>query len=816
MERQWPELPPYVSETYVPGEGPRWATMAFVGEAPGEEEDLAGRPFIGAAGRLLTKVLARAGLKREHVYITNVFKHRPERNNILLFYEDKHMRRLRPEVHDTYDQLIAELQRLENLEIVVLLGTVPLRALFGKSGITKYRGSPLRHPAFPNVWFLPTYHPAFALRKWVWTHIIAADIQKARDIVEGRIQPHRPRNPILPSHENFHQRCLHFLRNIESGATVVCDVEVIGQHASCIVLATSPTECCVVPFYHEAYEDKSFWSYEDEKVVWGEIIRILEDENITKVFHNAMFDVPFLLRLHNIRVRGPILDTMIMHHDVYPELPKGLDFLTSFYLAEPYYKDDLKIWRQLPGDMDTLWEYTAKDGLYTYEAFEILKQEVKQAGVQRIVQFDHSLIEPLTYMSVRGFRIDRDRIEELRKYLEETETRAVMTLQDIAGWEVNPRSPQDIRTLLYTKPPKGFGFEERYNVKSGSVTTDEETITHFIKSIPDVRDPRRLALQAILDARRANKLRSTYIEMRDVGGRVLTSYRIGGTFTGRLSSSRDIFGHGLQMQNIPKHIRAIFVPDPGRILVQADLSQAEARVVAALAQDDRLLGVFESGGDIHRINASNIFNKPVDQVTDKERQLAKRVVHASNYDMGWRKLSIVTGIPAADAKILLETYHNTYLGIRAWHRAVQEELARTRTLWNPFGRRYVFLDRWGPELFRAAYAAVPQGTVADLLNQALLKFYRAASMDPRLSTVEILTQVHDSIVFQVSEDQFLYACQVLKRFMEMEFKVPSPLGGVPKKIRIPADFEAGYNWGPYDPETNPKGLQPIEVEVPRP
>ena len=304
-------------------------------------------------------------------------------------------------------------------------------------------------------------------------------------------------------------------------------------------------------------------------------------------------------------------------------------------------------------------------------------------------------------------------------------------------------------------------------------------------------------------------------------GRMRTVLSVSGTETGRLASRTPPCGFGTNFQNIKNKLRQIFIPDLGFELWTADSSQAEARVVAVLAQQWDLVDLFERGDiDVHWENAKRIFELKKDMVYDSHnkehfrmRYLAKRIIHASNYGMSWYKfrqlLLTDAGLDLSkqEAEGLLETYHRIYPNIRGvYHRGIINQLRKSRELVNPYGRRRIFHDRWPSkgegELFRQAFAFWPQSTIADMINNVLLDYWRWSKTT--LGRVQVLHQNHDEIVYQVRPAYSKVAAEKLKSLMERPIKIGS------YSLVIPAEFSTGMNWGKYS-QTNLKGLQEVAV-----
>jgi DNA polymerase-1 len=274
---------------------------------------------------------------------------------------------------------------------------------------------------------------------------------------------------------------------------------------------------------------------------------------------------------------------------------------------------------------------------------------------------------------------------------------------------------------------------------------------------------------------------STYLT--DEGERIRCSYVVGGTKTGRLSSRESIFGSGTNLQNIPKGVcRRMFIPDEGKVFIEADLSQAEARVVAYLSGEEKLIELFEGGGDVHKQVAAWIYSKDVCQVEGQERELAKRLVHASNYGIGPRTFAHHAGIKEGEARVLLQRYFDTFPKIKEWHLRTQASLSKSKTLVTPMGRKRHFYGRWGDQLFREVYAYVPQSTVADVLNLAMIRF-NCMSVDE-----QIMLQIHDAFVIQTPKDKVESSIGKLRGAFCITVTINS------YEFVIPVGIKVGNNW----------------------
>lgn len=328
------------------------ARIAIVGEAPGEQEILLGRPFIGAAGLELNQQLKAAGILRSECFLTNVFDIRPENNDVERLCYDKGEERplgyslpaLRPGKYFRSEIALPALERLRSElstcgpdggppTLVVALGNTALWALCETSGIGKLRGAPLASTLLPGVKVLPTYHPAATLRDYSLGVIAITDFIKARREAEF---PDIRRPP----------RTIYIAETLEDvltydyykGNSLAFDVETSPKRRIllCLGLAPSPREALVIPFVNQLQPDYSYWSAEDEVQIWKKLREVMSSSH-PKVGQNGAYDFQWLAA-HKVQVRNWRADTMIAHHALYPELPKGLAFLGSVYTDEVAWK----------------------------------------------------------------------------------------------------------------------------------------------------------------------------------------------------------------------------------------------------------------------------------------------------------------------------------------------------------------------------------------------------------------------------------------------------------------------------------------------
>lgn len=772
--------------------------IAFVGEAPGETEERERLPFVGGAGKILNGMLQEAGIDRAACYFTNVMRIRPPGNDFSKFYDvtkegKKKVTRPSPALLDGWQRLHDELQSIKP-NLVVALGAEPLRALAGRPlPITKWRGSVL---SLPCGKVLATYHPAAVMRQWDWRPVSVFDLRRA---VKESLSPkivHRPRNVTICETKDAIQRAF---ADLLSADCISFDIETETQQITCIGLSTSPEHAWVIPFWFQA--SGSFWDEADEQRIWSALKALFADPSKRFIAQNAQFDMTFLYRLYGIDVKNLWMDTMAAHALLYPELPKGLDFMASIYTDAPYWKDQ--------GQSDSaeeFWRYCGLDAMVTLECALEIEKELKEEGQWDFYErHTQKLVRPLYEMSLRGIRIDKEKRKKATRVYERYLASVSRRLNEAVGREINPNSPVQMTKLLYGPAADGgLGLKKVMVVDKESGGEKSTTNELAIKTL--MRTSKHPVLPLILKHREAQKILSTYLRAElDPDGRMRCSYIIGGTKegkggtkTGRLSSRETPFGTGTNLQNIPRGIvRELFVPDPGCVFVQADLSQAEARVVAYLAGEDRLIRVFEEGGDIHKKNAVAIFGVRLEDVTKDQRQLAKKVVHASNYGMGARKFrdelfkETGTWLEEGAVKRMLWAYFNSYPRIKNWQTTTQHVVNRVRRLTTPLGRKRAFLGAWTQDLVREALAHAPQSTVGDLLNMGIIRLHEIFTAPEVIyQLIELLLQVHDSVMAQCPDtpDEIKRTADVLRDALTIPFEVNG------RTLVIPVDISVGYNW----------------------
>lgn len=342
----------------VPGRGPDVAPLCFVGEAPGTNETLYGRPFVGPAGEELFRMLSETGINPNDCYFTNVFKHQPRDNDVSVFFAKRSQgipvdlsrppyrlgQYLRAQFKPDIDDLNRELvQRRAN--VVVALGATALWALLGHAKISAYVGTASAPTAERPFWVLPTFHPAAVLRQWSYRPTVLENLKKASDLLVRPISPVPGSTPVGPKlkikiNPKLSEVEVFALKALEAPLMAV-DVETAFGQIRTISFSLDETSAFVVPFWEPP--GPAYWSTLDDEVRAWTAVRVALSGPGTKVFHNAAFDIQYLWRVHGIPVHGPIEDTMVAYHALEPELPKGLGDLGALFLDMPAWKAEHKM-----------------------------------------------------------------------------------------------------------------------------------------------------------------------------------------------------------------------------------------------------------------------------------------------------------------------------------------------------------------------------------------------------------------------------------------------------------------------------------------
>ncbi|MBQ4189872.1 MAG: DNA polymerase I [Bacteroidales bacterium] len=506
--------------------------------------------------------------------------------------------------------------------------------------------------------------------------------------------------------------------------------------------------------------------------------RLLEDPSVLKTGYEVKYQLN-LLAAAGVKLNGRILDVELMHYLLNPEKTHKLDILAKSYLGtslDDGAKGDFT--GTLFSDEDSVPQPSSK----IKEAAAIMQisariwNEMKEAGVVRLYEkMEEPLIRVLSSMERVGVKIDLESLKDFADSLRAEIAEKEALVRKLSGEpSLNVGSPKQIGEVLFEKmkiDPKA-----RKSAR-GSWSTDEETLLEYADKNP--------IIEAILDYRAAKKLLSTYIEpfpdyISEQDGRVHTTFNQALTSTGRLSSSNP------NLQNIPirtergREIRKAFVPEgPDGLILSADYSQIELRVMAHMCGDGHMLKAFQEGEDVHAATAAKIFGVPVAEVTADQRRKAKTANFGIMYGISAFGLAQRLRVPRSEAKRLIDGYFESFPSIRAF---IDNTIAQARTdgyVQTLFGRRRYIQDiniqnatlRALAE--RNAVNAPIQGTAADIIKLAMIavdKELRESGMNSRM-----VLQIHDELVFETDIKEVEALKSLVTRCMENVIKLSVPL-----------------------------------------
>lgn len=782
------------------------ADIAFVGEAPGDIEVLKNEPFVGPAGSQLNRICAACRIARHQIYLTNACKAKLPGNKSDKLWTAKGWRH--PAWGELQANLIDELSEFPG-KVILLLGNTPMRLLIDEprfDSITKYRGSFYLAEQFPHlkdklagkiIGF--SYHPSFTLYSGNPIHFytMIVDFTKAMKINDDpSLLTDNTKIFVKPTFEAV----LEFLSIVKTKEHAAFDIEATPEFITCFSLAVYHNN--EIPSMSVPVMDNNgnYWTTEQEVQIWINLAEILNDPKIKIICQNGMFDLMFILRTMNIKTDNFYFDTMLAQHICYTELPKGLDYLTSVYTYYPYYKDEGKqAHLKVIKDWNQYWFYNAKDSAYLLPISERLIEEINEFDCQDAMEYTMNLHKPLMEMEFNGLLTDQAGIIKAKKKFENRISALHHGLNKLAGKEINVGSSKQMIAYFY-----GICMIKPYvNRKTGNVSCDTVALHRIAKKKVKGSWEARL----VLKIRKYKKLVSTYFNINtDADHKIRCSHKIAGTVSGRISTEKTFFGTGANIQQQPYEFKKYIIADPDWYLIECDLAKAEAHVVAFLTQDANMIEAFESGIDVHSFNAAKIFNVPIEEVIYEAkhkkgsghtmRDLGKRVVHASNYNMGPMTFSdnLATEeifMSQAECKRLLQNYSDRFPGLKRWHRTIEEEVMATRTLYNLFGRPRRFLGEMNSALFRNAYSYKPQSTVAELLNRGLIKCVNDKRLSKSGYDIRFNTTVHDSVVFSFHKTQIpnlLNILLIIKDHMTHTFTYKG------KSFTIGLDAKIGKSW----------------------
>jgi len=578
-----------------------------------------------------------------------------------------------------------------------------------------------------------------------------------------------------------------FLQNLMKQEVVCFDTETTG-------INPLTAELVGIAFAWEA--GKGFYvPVPEEREAAQEIVEQLrpffESEDIEKIGQNLKYDIKVLDK-YRVEVKGKFFDTMLAHYLINPDMRHNMDVLSETYLNYTPVsiteligkkgKNQLSM-RDVPLEQQT--EYAVEDADITFQLAQHFRPELAEAKTEELFHtIEVPLLRVLADMELEGIKLDEKFLKSLSEELDNDIASLESKIYEASGEQFNIASPKQLGEILFNKMKL---VDKPKKTKTGQYSTSEDVLSYLAKDHQIIQD--------VLDYRGLSKLKSTYVDalpeqVEASTGRVHTDYMQTVAATGRLSSNNP------NLQNIPirtergREVRKAFVPrDSNYILLAADYSQIELRIIAALSEETTMIEAFKNGEDIHASTASKVFNVPLEQVTREQRSNAKTVNFGIIYGVSAFGLSNQTDLSRSEAKELIDTYYKTYPKLRNYisdqidfareHGYVQTVLGRRRYLKDINGSNQVV--RGAAE--RNAVNAPIQGSAADIIKIAMINIHKKLA-EGNYKT-KMLLQVHDELVFDAYKPELETLRPLIRAEMENAYQLAVPLD---------VELGEGSNW----------------------
>ncbi len=521
------------------------------------------------------------------------------------------------------------------------------------------------------------------------------------------------------------------------------------------------------------------------------LIPLFENEKIRKIGQNIKFDIQ-VLNNYSVVVRGRIFDTMIAHYLLQPELRHNLNYLSEIYLKyKPVAIEELigkkgseqGNMRDVP--LGLISEYAGEDADLTWQLYRIFSDRLVKEGLDKLAEtVEFPLIQVISDMEIAGVKLDTDSLKSYSSQLIGEISQLEKEIYDLAGQQFNISSPKQLGEILFDKLKVS---KDAKRTKTRNYSTNEEVLLELADKHP--------VISKILEYRSLTKLLSTYVEtlpkmVNPATGKIHTSFNQAIVATGRLSSNNP------NLQNIPvreakgREIRKAFTSSgPDNILLSADYSQIELRLMAHMSGDANMLNAFRNNEDIHLSTAAKIYNVPAENVTREMRSRAKTANFGIIYGISAFGLSQRLHISRAEAKDLIDGYFRSYPGVRKYmediiriarEKGFVETLLGRRRYLNDINSRNSFVRGFAE---RNAINAPLQGTAADIIKIAMINIHRKLEANKLLT--KMILQVHDELIFDVYKPELEKVKETVKREMENAY---------PLDIPLVVDTGTGTNW----------------------
>lgn len=518
---------------------------------------------------------------------------------------------------------------------------------------------------------------------------------------------------------------------------------------------------------------------------------LLENPSISKVGQNIKYDMT-MMKWYGIELQGFLYDTMITHYLCEPDLRHKLDYLTESYLD---YKmvpiEDLigKGTKQLSMrdvNVEKVKEYAAEDADLTLQMVPVLQQMMAENELDDLYKkIEEPLIRVLCNLEYEGIRINGDFLHEYSKELDKLILEKEQEIYRNAGVQFNISSPRQVGEVLFDRLKVPYRWKK---TSSGQYSTDFDKLTELAGE--------HIVIDTILEHRKLSKLKSTYVDalptmINPRTGRVHSNFNQARAATGRLSSENP------NLQNIPikdeagREIRKAFIPrDEDHILLAADYSQIELRIIAEISNDQSMLDAFVAGNDFHKATAAKVYGVPYDEVTSEQRRNAKTVNFSITYGAGATNLSRQLGISRKEATELIKSYFREFSGLKNYMDTTVNSAREYGYVKTMLGRRRNLRDinsrnsLTASNAERIAINTPIQGTAADMIKIAMIQIHETFKAEKLKS--KMVLQVHDELVFDVFKPELEQVKSII------DDKMRNAIPGLTVPILV--EMGMGSNW----------------------
>ncbi len=520
---------------------------------------------------------------------------------------------------------------------------------------------------------------------------------------------------------------------------------------------------------------------EEAKSIVQEFKLVLENEKIKKIGQNLKYDM-IVLKWYDVAVKGQLFDTMLAHYLIEPELRHNLNYMAETYLDYQPVSIESLIGKKgkNQGSMrdvaiEEVKEYAGEDVDITLQLKNYFEPQLKQEGLETLFyDMEVPLVQVLTDLEFEGVRVDTTFLANYSEVLTKDINKLEQQIYELAGTKFNIASPKQVGEILFNHLKIPYRWKK---TASGQYSTDEEKLTEYAKEFP--------IAASILQHRGLSKLKSTYVDalpqlVNSKTKRIHSSFNQALTATGRLSSNNP------NLQNIPirtaegRKVREAFIPrDENHLILAADYSQIELRIVAEISQDKAMLEAFQAGYDIHRATASLVYEVPYDAVTADQRRAAKTINFAILYGAGAHNISKQLEIKRTEASELIEQYFRKYNGLKQYMDNSVQMARQQGYVTTLLGRRRYLRDINSKNANVRAHAErnamnTPiQGTAADMIKLAMINIHQA--FQRRGIQSKMILQVHDELVFDVLKSELEEVKSIVTQEMQQalpDLKVP--------------------------------------------